>query len=44
MSRYFVGLQGRTPDEGLLLLEEIFNLDDQLQRLAETQSGQGETR
>ena len=43
MSRYFVGLRGRTPDEGLLLLEEIFNLDDQLQRLAETQSGQGET-
>jgi L-rhamnose mutarotase len=30
MSRYFVGLDGGPPDEGLLLLEEIFNLDDQL--------------
>ncbi|HEX4660684.1 MAG TPA: L-rhamnose mutarotase [Streptosporangiaceae bacterium] len=43
MSRYFVGLDGRPPDEGLLLLKEIFNLDDQLQRLA-AQQGQGETR
>jgi L-rhamnose mutarotase len=33
MSRYFIGLDGRAPDEGLLLLEEIFNLDDQLARL-----------
>jgi L-rhamnose mutarotase len=32
MSRYFTGLDGRAPDEGLLLLEEIFNLDDQLGR------------
>jgi L-rhamnose mutarotase len=28
MSRFFV--QGRRPDEGLLLLDEIFNLEDQL--------------
>lgn len=34
MSRYFAGLDGRTPDEGFVLLEEIFNLDDQLQSLA----------
>jgi L-rhamnose mutarotase len=33
MSRYFTGLDGRPPDEGFLLLEEIFNLDDQLGRL-----------
>jgi L-rhamnose mutarotase len=33
MSRYFTGLDGRPPDEGFLLLEEIFNLDDQLARL-----------
>lgn len=33
MSRFFVGLDGRRPDEGLLVLEEIFNLDDQLSRL-----------
>jgi L-rhamnose mutarotase len=32
MSRYFGGLDGRAPDEGFLLLEEIFNLDDQLSR------------
>jgi L-rhamnose mutarotase len=33
MSQYFAGLDGRPPDEGFLLLEEIFNLDDQLARL-----------
>ena len=33
MSRSFTGLDGRLPDEGFLLLEEIFNLDDQLARL-----------
>jgi L-rhamnose mutarotase len=43
MSRYFLDRDGRRPDEGLLLLDEIFNLDDQLQRLAE-QPGQGGTR
>jgi L-rhamnose mutarotase len=32
MSRYFVGLDGGPPDEGLLLLPEIFNLDTQLAR------------
>ena len=40
MSRYFVGLQGQRPDEGLLLLKEIFNLDDQLRRRADPQPGQ----
>lgn len=30
MARFFVGLDGRGPDEGFLLLQEIFNLDDQL--------------
>jgi L-rhamnose mutarotase len=33
MSRYFVGLDGRGPDESFLLLEEIFNLEDQLAQL-----------
>jgi L-rhamnose mutarotase len=36
MSRYFTGLDGRPPDEGFVLLEEIFNLDDQLARLDNT--------
>ena len=40
MSRYFVGPPGQRPDEGLLLLKEIFNLDDQLRRLADPQPGQ----
>ena len=36
MSRYFTGLDGRPPDEGFVLLEEIFNLEDQLARLNHT--------
>jgi L-rhamnose mutarotase len=27
MARFFVGLDGRPPDEGLLLLEEVFHLE-----------------
>ena len=30
MSKYFVGLDGRGPDESFLLLEPVFNLEDQL--------------
>jgi L-rhamnose mutarotase len=30
MSRYFVGLGGRGPDESFVLLDQIFNLEDQL--------------
>jgi L-rhamnose mutarotase len=37
MSRYFVGLDGRGPDESFLLLDEIFNLDDQLAAIADTE-------
>jgi L-rhamnose mutarotase len=33
MSTYFTGLDGRGPDESFLLLEEIFNLGEQLDRL-----------
>lgn len=33
MSRYFTGLDGKPPDEGFVLLTEIFNLDDQLAQL-----------
>ncbi len=36
MKPFFVGLDGKTPDEGFELLEEIFNLDDQLARSQET--------
>jgi L-rhamnose mutarotase len=32
MSKYFVGLAGRGADESFELLDEIFNLDDQLTR------------
>ena len=30
MAPFFMGLDGRGPDEGFVLLEEIFNLEDQL--------------
>jgi L-rhamnose mutarotase len=30
MQQFFTGLDGRDPDEGFLLLEEIFHLEDQL--------------
>jgi L-rhamnose mutarotase len=32
MGRFFTELDGGRPDEGLLVLEEIFNLEDQLSR------------
>lgn len=44
MSRFFVGLDGQPPDEGLQLLEEIFNLDDQLARLETTEPAEGTSR
>jgi L-rhamnose mutarotase len=30
MAPFFTGLDGRPPDEGFLLLEEVFHLEDQL--------------
>lgn len=30
MSQFFTGLDGRPPDEGFEVLEEVFNLEDQL--------------
>jgi L-rhamnose mutarotase len=30
MAQFFVGLGDAAPDEGFLLLEEIFHLEDQL--------------
>jgi L-rhamnose mutarotase len=30
MAPFFIGLSGRGPDEGFLLLREIFHLEDQL--------------
>lgn len=32
MGRYFTGLDGRGADEGLVLLDEVFHLEDQLAR------------
>jgi L-rhamnose mutarotase len=32
MAGFFTGIEGRPPDEGMLLLTEVFNLDDQLAR------------
>jgi L-rhamnose mutarotase len=32
MAPFFTGLDGRPPDEGVLLLEEVFHLEDQLAR------------
>jgi L-rhamnose mutarotase len=37
MSDFFIGLDGRGPDESLVLLDEIFNLDDQLAPLGREQ-------
>jgi L-rhamnose mutarotase len=34
MQRFFVGLDGRTADQGFQVLQPIFNLDDQLARRA----------
>ncbi|GAA3592262.1 L-rhamnose mutarotase [Kineosporia mesophila] len=30
MGEFFIGLDGRSPDQGFLLLEEVFHLEDQL--------------
>jgi L-rhamnose mutarotase len=35
MGHFFVGLDGRPPDEGFLLLEQVFNLEEQLARITE---------
>lgn len=34
MRRFFTGLDGRNPDEGFVLLEQIFNLEESLARSA----------
>ena len=39
MSTYFTGLDGRGPDESFVLLEEIFNLGEQLARLGQHERG-----
>lgn len=33
MSRFFIGIDGGGPDQGLLLLEQVFHLEDQLTAL-----------
>lgn len=38
MAPFFVGLDGRRPDEGFLVLDEIFNLDAQLAALENTEA------
>src|ERR1700730_12262421 len=40
MGHFFTGLDGGRPDEGLLVLEEIFNLEDQLMQLELTPNGE----
>jgi L-rhamnose mutarotase len=44
MSRYFTGLDGRGPDQGFQLLDEVFNLDDQLTRLEQPTTTRGKER
>lgn len=39
MSKYFTGLDGRGPDESFLLLDEVFNLEEQLATIEQTRSG-----
>lgn len=36
MGEFFVGLDGRAPDEAFEPLDEIFNLDDQLDELGDS--------
>ncbi len=36
MSEFFEELEGRAPDEGFLVLEEVFHLEDQLPRTSPT--------
>ena len=36
MAPFFTGIDGRPPDEGLALLEEVFHLEDQLAATALT--------
>lgn len=37
MAEYFIGIDGRAPDEGFLLLREIFHLEDQLAAAGQNQ-------
>jgi L-rhamnose mutarotase len=39
MAPLFVGLDGGAPDEGLVLLDEIFHLEDQLRDLGDGPAG-----
>ena len=41
MAEFFVELDGATPDTGFVVLEEIFNLDDQLAAIADTEPERG---
>ena len=34
MAQFFTGIDGRPPDEGLVLLEQVFHLEDQVARSA----------
>lgn len=36
MAPFFVGIDGRAPDEGFLLLHEVFHLEDQLTTIEST--------
>ena len=39
MSEFFEDLEGLAPDEGFLVLEEVFHLEDQLSAIRRTGSG-----
>ena len=43
MAPFFTGIDGRPPDEGLVLLTEVFHLEDQLDRAAPTHGATGPT-
>jgi L-rhamnose mutarotase len=44
MAEFFTGIDGRAPDEGFLLLEEVFHLEDQLPAQKTTQTTHRRTR
>ncbi|MDQ1540520.1 MAG: L-rhamnose mutarotase [Actinomycetota bacterium] len=43
MARFFTGLDGRRPDESFLVLDEVFNLDDQRELVASSTEHAGRT-
>jgi L-rhamnose mutarotase len=44
MGKYFTGLDGRRPDQGLLLLDQVFQLEEQLSAITPTPTESGGNR